>query len=306
MGGMELLRTPEDRFVDLPDFPWQPAYIEVPAGPGDETAVRVAVIDEGPRDAPVVLAVHGEPSWSFLYRHVAARLLQRGLRVVVPDLVGFGRSDKPAEITDHTYGAHLGWLRATLDALELRRVVLLCQDWGGLLGLPLVAEDPGRFAGVVAANTGLPDGSLRMPPEWQAFRDFVEGSEDLPVGWLVSRAVALPMDPRVQAAYDAPFPSPEFKAGPRAMPGLIPQSPDMPQAAENVAAWDSLRRYTAPFVTAFSDGDPITRGADGLFQARVPGAAGQPHVILAGGGHFLQEDVPGPLADVVADLVDRL
>lgn len=297
---MDVLRTDDDRFAGLPDDPPLPSYVEVPVRPGAEQTLRVAVVDEGPRDAPVVLALHGEPSWSYLWRHVAAPLVGAGLRVVRPDLVGFGRSDKPAEMADHSYAAHVEWLRSALfEALDLRDVTLLCQDWGGLLGLRLLGEQPERFAAVVAANTGLPTGHQQMPPEWLRFRDFVQRTEDLPVGFLVAGAVATPMSDGVRAAYDAPFPTSAHKAGPRAMPGLIPLAPTAPGAAENRAAWEVLATFDRPFVCAFSDGDPITRGADRPFRERVPGARGQEHVTLAGGGHFLQEDVGPELAAVV-------
>lgn len=304
---MDLLRTPAERFAAIDDFPWRPTFVDVPVAPGSAQTLRVACIDEGPRHAPVVLALHGEPSWSYLWRGVAAPLLEAGLRVVLPDLVGFGRSDKPVRVADHSYAAHVEWLRSALfDALDLRDVTLVCQDWGGLLGLRLVAEHPERFAAVVAANTGLPDGTVRMPPEWLRFRDFVLRTEDLPTGLLVAGAVVTPLAEEVRAAYDAPFPDASYKAGPRVMPSLIPLSPDMPGAAANVAAWESLAQFQRPFVCAFSDSDPITRGADRLFRERVPGAAGQPHVTLAGAGHFLQEDVPAELAEVVRAVVARL
>lgn len=273
---METLRTPDDRFADLPGFPWQPTYVTTSDG------LRVAVIDEGPHDAPVVLLLHGEPSWSYLYRHMVQPLLAAGLRVVAPDLVGFGRSDKPVADADYTYARHVEWMRSALfDALDLSGVTLVCQDWGGLIGLRLVAEHPGRFAQVVVANTGLPDGSYRLPPEWWAFHDFVARTPDLPVGLLVSFGCTSTLAPEVVAAYDAPFPTREYKAGARAFPDLIPQSPDMPGAAENLAAWEVLRTFDRPVLCAFSDGDPITRGADGLFTGAVPGAAGQPHTTVA-------------------------
>lgn len=303
---MELLRTPDGALDDVPDFPWEPRTVEVPVAEGDAQTLRMAVVDQGPRDAPVVLMLHGEPSWSYLWRRVAAPLVDAGLRVVLPDLVGFGRSDKPAETSDHSYAAHVGWLRAALlDALDLDDITLVCQDWGGLLGLRLLGEHPDRFARVVAANTGLPDGSVRMGEVWQQFHAFVQRTPDLPVGFLVSSGCAVPMGDEVRGWYDAPFPTPELKAGPRAMPGLIPQEPDAPGAAEARAAWGVLERFDRPFVCAFSDSDPITRGADRLFLDRVPGTRHERHVTLAGGGHFLQEDVGPALADVVLAAVQR-
>jgi haloalkane dehalogenase len=295
---VDILRTPDDRFADLPDWPYRPRYLTASDG------LRLAAVDEGPRDAPVVLLLHGEPSWSYLYRKMVPILLDAGLRVVAPDLVGFGRSDKPASVDDHTYERHVEWLRsALLDArgLDLREITLVCQDWGGLLGLRLLGEHPDRFARVVAANTGLPDGTFSLGEEWWAFHDFVARTDDLPVGPLVQFGSATELPDEVVAAYDAPYPDARYKAGPKAMPDLIPQTPDDVAAAPAQAAWDVLRRFEGPFLCAFSDGDPITRGADALFTSQVPGCAGQPHTTIAGAGHFLQEDKGEDLARVVVD-----
>jgi haloalkane dehalogenase len=295
---VDILRTPDDRFADLPDWPYRPRYLTASDG------LRIAAVDEGPRDAPVVLLLHGEPSWSYLYRTMVPILLDAGLRVVAPDLVGFGRSDKPASVDDHTYERHVEWLRsALLDArgLDLREITLVCQDWGGLLGLRLLGEHPDRFARVVAANTGLPDGTFSLGEEWWAFHDFVARTDDLPVGLLVQFGSATELPDEVVAAYDAPYPDARYKAGPKAMPDLIPQTPDDVAAAPAQAAWDVLRRFEGPFLCAFSDGDPITRGADALFTSQVPGCAGQPHTTIAGAGHFLQEDKGEDLARVVVD-----
>jgi haloalkane dehalogenase len=295
---VDILRTPDDRFADLPDWPYRPRYLTASDG------LRLAAVDEGPRDAPVVLLLHGEPSWSYLYRTMVPILLDAGLRVVAPDLVGFGRSDKPASVDDHTYERHVEWLRsALLDArgLDLREITLVCQDWGGLLGLRLLGEHPDRFARVVAANTGLPDGTFSLGEEWWAFHDFVARTDDLPVGLLVQFGSATELPDEVVAAYDAPYPDARYKAGPKAMPDLIPQTPDDVAAAPAQAAWDVLRRFEGPFLCAFSDGDPITRGADALFTSQVPGCAGQPHTTIAGAGHFLQEDKGEDLARVVVD-----
>jgi haloalkane dehalogenase len=234
-------------------------------------------------------------------------LVDAGFRCVAPDLIGFGRSDKPAALADHSYARHVEWLRSALfDELDLTGVTLVCQDWGGLLGLRLVAEavaagDGERFVRVCAANTGLPDGSSRLPEPWWRFHDFVARTEDLPVGMLVSLGCAEPMAPEVQAAYDAPFPDASYKAGPRAMPDLIPQDADHPATADNLRAWEVLSGFDEPFLCAFSDRDPITAGADRPLRARIPGAQGQPHRTITGAGHFLQEDRGPELARVVAD-----
>ncbi|HET9501284.1 MAG TPA: haloalkane dehalogenase [Marmoricola sp.] len=294
---MEILRTPDERFAAVTGW-FEPTYVTTSDG------LRMAVVDEGPRDATVVLLLHGEPSWSYLWRKVAAPLLDAGLRVVAPDLIGFGRSDKPAAEEDHTYAGHVEWLRSALldpAGLGLTDITLVCQDWGGLLGLRLVGEHPDRFARVVAANTGLPDGTYRLPDEWWQFRDFVVRTEDLPVGLLVQFGSASELPPEVVAAYDAPFPDVSYKAGAKAMPDLIPQDPDNVASAPAQAAWEVLRQYDRPFLCAFSDGDPITRHADALFTGQVPGAEGQPHTTITDAGHFLQEDQGERLGHVVVD-----
>ena len=296
-----VLRTPDSRFASLPGFPWQPAYVETSDG------LRVAVLDEGPRDAPVVVLLHGEPTWSYLYRKVVPVLLAAGLRVVAPDLVGFGRSDKPADEAAYSYAAHVEWMRSSLlDALDLRSVVMFGQDWGGLIGLRLVGEHPERFRAVCASNTSLPDGSMVMGPEWQRFRAFVEATPDLPVGFVVRSGCLRGLSSEEAAAYDAPFPDATYKAGPRSFPGLIPQSPDDPAVPAQQAAWAALEAFDRPFLCAFSDQDPITRGADRAFLARVPGTRGQPHVTVEGASHFVQEDRGEELGALLAAWVAGL
>ncbi len=295
---METLRTPDERFADLPDFPYEPHYTDVDDADGG--TLRVAWIDEGPADGPVVLLLHGEPSWSFLYRKMIPTLVDAGFRVVAPDLVGFGRSDKPVDLADYTYARHVEWMRAALfDHLDLTDITLFCQDWGGLVGLRLVAEHPDRFARVCAANTGLPDGTKRLPDVWWQFRDFVVATPDLPIGMLVAGGVANPMPPEVVAAYEAPYPDASFKAGARSFPDLIPQSEDDPATPDNQRAWQTLERFDKPFLCAFSDQDPITAGGERVLLARIPGAAGQPHTTTSG-AHFLQEDSGPEIAALLA------
>ena len=250
-----------------------------------------------------MLCLHGEPSWSYLYRTMIPGLTAAGLRVIAPDLPGFGRSDKPVERAAYTYQSHVDWMAAFVDRLALQAVTLFCQDWGGLIGLRLVADDPDRFARVIASNTFLPTGDQPAPPafaEWQAFSQSVPV---FPVGAIVSRACARPVDAAVIAAYDAPFPDERYKAGARQFPLLVPTRPDDPASAANRAAWERLRTFTRPFLTAFGDADPITRGADRLLQAMIPGAGGQPHTTIAKGGHFIQEDAGPELASIVAAFV---
>ena len=299
---MRTLRTPDERFGALPDFPYLPRYAEVADGAGG--TLRMSYLDEGDAAAPVVVLLHGEPTWSYLYRHMVPVLVAAGLRAVVTDLVGFGRSDKPTEPGDYTFARHVEWTRALLlDELRLRDVTLLGQDWGGLIGLRLVAEHPDRFARVVAANTGLPTGDQPLPDLWWRFHDFVTRTPDLPIGFLVASGCTTELAPEVRAAYDAPFPDASYQAGARAFPGLVPTSPDDPATVANRAAWEVLARFDKPVLTAFSDGDPITRGADVLLQQLIPGCAGQPHTTIAGAGHFLQEDRGPDLAQVLVDFV---
>jgi haloalkane dehalogenase len=265
----------------------------------------VHLVDEGrPNASETVVCLHGEPSWSFLYRKVIPVLAESGHRVVVPDLVGFGRSDKPTARADHTYARHVEWLRAALfDELGLGDLTLVCQDWGGLLGLRLVAEHPDRFRRVVAANTGLPTGEERMSDAFFAWQRFSQEVPELPVGRIVRGGTVLGLAKEVVAAYDAPFPDERFKEGPRQMPALVPTRPDDPAAEANRRAWASLRDFDRPFLCAFSDGDPITAGAERQFVEAVPGAAGLDHVTIAGAGHFLQEDKGEELAAVVAAFI---
>jgi haloalkane dehalogenase len=299
---VDALRTPDDRFADLPDYPFAPHYVEVADGQGGR--LRVHHLDEGPADGPVVLLLHGEPSWSYLYRTMVPVLVDAGLRCVAPDLVGFGRSDKPARREDYTYARHVEWMREALfDHLGLRDVTLVGQDWGGLIGLRLVGEHPERFARVVAANTGLPTGDRPLSEAFLNWQRFSQESPTFPVGAIVAGGCVTDPPPEVVAAYDAPFPDDAYTAGARVFPTLVPTSPDDPAAAANTAAWETLTAFDRPFLTAFSDGDPITRGGNAVFDRTVPGAKGRDHVTIEGGGHFLQEDKGPELARVVADFV---
>ena len=291
---MDFVRTPDSRFENLPGYPFAPNYAEV-------DGLRVHYVDEGPADADPVVMLHGEPSWSFLYRKMIPIIASAGHRAIAPDLVGFGRSDKPTERESYSYAGHVEWLRTLLfDRLDLQKVTLVCQDWGGLLGLRLVAENPDRFARVVAANTGLPTGEQEAGP---AFAMWLKMSQEMPEwGPLFGGTEQHPTSDAVKAAYDAPFPDESYKAGSRVFPLLVPISPDNPACAANQRAWEALRSLEKPFLIAFSDGDPIT-GAwkDGFLQ--VPGSKGQPHTTIEGAGHFLQEDKGEDLARVVVDFI---
>jgi haloalkane dehalogenase len=264
----------------------------------------MAWVEDGPADGPVVVLLHGEPSWSFLYRTTIPALTAAGLRVVAADLVGFGRSDKPAEPGDHSYARHVEWVRALLfDVLDLHGVTLVGQDWGGLIGLRLVAEHRDRFAAVVAANTGLPTGDHDMPEVWWQFRRAVEKAQTLDVSRLVQAGCRTRLTREMRAAYDAPFPDESFKAGPRAMPTLVPTRPDDPASAANRAAWAALTGSDLPFLCAFSDGDPITAAMEPVLRRSMPGAAGRDHATIEGAGHFLQEDAGEALGSAIARFV---
>jgi len=295
---MHVLRTPDDRFASLPGYDFAPHYVEVGEG------IRVHYVDEGPAGAPPVLLMHGEPSWSYLYRKMIPVLTAAGHRCVAPDLVGFGRSDKPADPDDYSYKGHVDWMsEAIFDRLDLREVTFFGQDWGGLIGLRLVAADPDRFARVVVGNTGLPTGDRPPTEAFLAWQQFARETERFHVGGIVSGGCANRLPDDVVAAYDAPFPDDSYKAGARKFPALVPTSPDDPAHADNVAAWEVLRRYDRPFLCAFSDGDAITKGGERQFIGQVAGTAGQPHTTIEGGGHFLQEDKGEELAGVIAEFI---
>ena len=299
---MDSLRTPDERFDGLPDWPYRPHYLEV-ADP-DGGTLRLHHLDEGDPAATTVLLLHGEPTWSYLYRHVVPPLVDAGLRAVVPDLIGFGRSDKPARQEDHTYARQVAWVREALfERLELREVVLFCQDWGGLIGLRLVAEHPDRFAGVVASNTALPTGDQQMSDAFHTWQQAARAMSRFPTGRIVDGGTLRTLSDGEVAAYDAPFPDASYQAGARVLPSLVPTSPEDPATQANRAAWQALERFERPFLTAFSGQDPITRGGDRPMRQRIPGAAGQAHRTIEEAGHFVQEDAPGQVAEVILELV---
>ena len=268
----------------------------------------MAWIEAGPPDAEPVLMLHGEPTWSFLYRRMIPILTAAGHRVICPDLVGFGRSDKPTRPADHTYARHVEWMRALVfDALDLRNVTLVAQDWGGLIGLRLAAEHPERFARLVVANTGLPTGDFPMPEVWWQFRNTIQSEPAITVSDFVQWGSARPVSDAVRAGYDAPFPDDSYCAGPRAMPGLVPTSPDDPATPANRAAWAALCASETPMLVAFSDGDPITGAMAPIFQSQMRGAQGIDHPTIRNAGHFLQEDAGEDLANAIVEFlaVDR-
>ena len=294
---MNILRTPDSRFENLLDWPFKPHYTQITDAATGQS-LRLACVDEGPRDGPTVLLMHGEPTWSYLYRHIIPRLVELGCRVVAPDLIGFGRSDKLAERNDYTYERHVAWLSTWLTTMDLQEITLFCQDWGGLLGLRLVAAFPERCARVLAGNTVLPVGTDpgKGFMDWLAYS---QSTNDLPIGQIVTMGVTRKLSRDEIAAYDAPFPDASYKAGACQFPTLVPITPQHASVTENLAAWRVLAAFDKPFITAFSDNDPVTKGADLVFQKRISGAKGQAHVTLRG-GHFLQEDSP----DEIVALID--
>ena len=298
---MEVLRTPDERFAGLSDFPYPPNYTGITDADG--TPLRIHSVDAGRADAPTVLLMHGEPSWSYLYRHIILALLARGYRVIAPDLIGFGRSDKPAALADYSYERHVKWMSDWLAAQRTGEITLFCQDWGGLIGLRLVAAFPDRFKRVIVANTGLPTGT-GSSPGFDQWLQFSQGVPVFPVGGIVDIGSSRELSAAEKAAYDAPFPDESYKAGARRFPTLVPITPQHPSVDENKAAWKVLEVFDKPFLTAFSDGDAVTRGGEKIFRERVPGARGQPHVTLHG-GHVLQEDCPSEIVDLIDTFIRK-
>lgn len=300
---MKTLRTADKRFENLPGYRYEPNYIEVPDG--EDKTLRIHYVDEGPTDADPVLLMHGEPSWSYLYRKMIPIIVAAGFRAVAPDLVGFGRSDKPADRSDYTYQRHVDWMQAWLNKMDINSITLVCQDWGGLIGLRLVAENPDRFARVVAANTGLPTGDHQATEAFLNWRKFSQEVAQFDVGFIIQGATQTELADDVVAAYEAPFPDESYKEGARIFPALVPISADDPAAPANRKAWEVLSAFKKPFLTAFSDHDQVTAGGEKVLQKLIPGAKGQAHTTIKGGGHFLQEDCGEEFARVVVDFITK-
>ncbi len=290
---MRVYRTPNDRFADLPDWPYAPNYVEITGG------LRVHYVDEGSRDAQPVLMLHGEPTWSYLYRNMIGPTVDAGFRVVAPDLIGFGRSDKPLDRGAYSYAAQVAWMRQWIEALDLTNIILACQDWGSLIGLRLVAEMPERFAGVVLSNGGLPEGQA-APRAFAIWRAFSRYSPVFPIGRIVKAGAKRELSREEIAAYDAPFPTRASKVAARVYPSFVPLG-DNVAVPDQKRAWAALESFDKPFLCCFSDGDPITRGGDVLFTSRVPGAARVAHRTLRG-GHFIQEDDPMGFVAAIRDV----
>jgi len=308
---MAVLRTPEARFDHLPGYPFEPHYLTVEHP--RQGAMRLHYLDEGPKGAPVALLLHGEPTWSFLYRRVIPIITAAGFRAVAPDYPGFGRSDKPPDREDTTYGGIVAQVRSLVEQLDLRNAVLCGQDWGGPIGLRVLSEVPDRFSAALVANTVLPN--CEPPPRgiagWpgpiiEPWVKLCRESTDLPVSQIIASTFVTQPDPAVLAAYDAPFPDASYKSAVLAITTRIPLTADYPGVAENRRAWQVLEQWTKPFRTAFSDGDPVTKPWEQIFQARIPGAKGQPHTEIKGAGHFVQEEAGEEFGRILADLMKSL
>lgn len=325
---MKTLRTPDERFENLDGYPFEPNYVEINDGDGGE--LRMHYLDEGPRDGEILLCLHGQPVWSYLYRKMIPLLTDAGYRVIAPDLVGFGKSDKPTLRSDYTYANHVAWLEQLVLRLDLNNVTLVCQDWGGLIGLRVLTQNTERFARVVTANTGLPDGKgipdgmaapmramfasipalapdemgkkLRENEHGAGFMYWIKYCDAYPelvISDVVNMSASAGISDAQRKAYDAPFPSEEFQQGARQFPSLVPIFPDSDGIAENRKAWEVLAKFEKPFLTSFTDKDPVTAGGHVRFQETVPGAKGQPHIIIKDGGHFLQEDSTEQFSEVI-------
>ena len=289
---MKALRTPDDRFVDLPGYDFAPYYVDI-------DGLRMHYVDEGSAEADPVLLLHGEPSWSYLYRKMIPVLAAAGHRVIAPDLIGFGKSDKPTAVGDYSYAGHVDWIRQFIETLDLNNITLFCQDWGSLIGLRVAAENEHRFARIALGNGFLPTGDEEFPRAFKIWRAFARWSPWFPIGRIIQSGTIIKLSKEEMAAYDAPFPSAKYKAGARAFPRLVPTTPDNPASDANRRAWDRFERWEKPFLTTFSNRDPITRGGDRPFQSKVPGAQDLEHVKIRNAGHFLQEDKGKELAEVL-------
>lgn len=329
---MHVTRTDDERFSSLKDYPFAPNYLEVNDGEGGK--LRIHYLDEGPEDGQVILLMHGQPTWSYLYRHMIPGLVAAGHRVIAPDLVGFGKSDKPTSIDDYTYARHVSWMSQWLTTLNLSMITLFCQDWGGLIGLRLVTAFPEQFARVVVANTGLPTGMVpeefapmlqeaykTLPvvearelrarfedtsgiPGFLYWRKFCAETPNLDIGKVVAFTSGKDIDEELVAAYNAPFPEEEYKAGARKFPRLVPLFHDEAEVEENKQAWKVLESFQKPLLTAFSDGDPVTAGGEKRFQKVVPGAKDQKHITIANAGHFLQDEQPEACVQAILAFIE--
>jgi len=294
---MEFLNTPDPRFENLSGYPFTPNYITLNDG------LQMHYVDEGPKDGEVVLCLHGEPSWSYLYRKMIPVFAAAGYRVIAPDLIGFGKSSKPTKTTDYTYQKHVDWMKTFVSTLDLQNINLFCQDWGGLIGLRILAEDSVRFSRAVAGNTGLPTGEHTPPDAFLKWQKFSQTVPVFPVGPMLQMSTVNELSDAEVAAYDAPFPDETYKAGARIFPALVPTSDKDPETQNNKKAWASLMKFEKPFLTLFSDKDPITKGGERVLKKLIPGTKGQKHTIIENGGHFLQDDKGEEIAKLMIEFM---
>jgi haloalkane dehalogenase len=296
---MKILKTPPERFENLVDYPFSPNFIEISKG------LNMHFVDEGENAQSTILMLHGEPTWSYLYRKMIPILANAGHRVIAPDLIGFGKSDKYDDVEAYSYQNHVNWLKTFLQKLDLQNITLVCQDWGGLLGVRLAAENSERFSAIVAANTFLPTGEMTINESFMKWREFAATVPVLPIGKIINGATNRELSANEIVAYDAPFPDESYKAAARIFPKLVPIIPDDPASEANKAAWKILMNWQKPFLTCFSDNDPITRGGDKVFQAMIPGSKGQNHTTITNAGHFLQEDKGEEWANIIVDFLKK-
>ena len=295
---MNVVMTPEDRFENIPDYPFVPNQLTV----GNDLVMHY--VDEGPEDGKPILLLHGEPSWSFLYRKMIPVLAEAGYRVLAPDLIGFGKSSKPTEMSDYTYARHLEWTMSWFNQLQLEQVAFFGQDWGGLIGLRLVTAVPDKFSHLFVANTGLPTGDHQMPEAFLKWQKFSQTAPHFPVGMILQNSTVTTLTDAEVAAYEAPFPDDSYLAGARIFPSLVPTNPDNVESANNRQAWKILSQWDKPLVTLFSDSDPITKGGERPFQKLIPGAKHALHQTIEGGGHFLQEDKGPEIAHIMIKIIE--
>lgn len=295
---MKTIRTPEDRFKNLDGYDFAPHYIEL------EEQINMHYVDEGQAGNPIALLLHGEPSWSYLYRKMIPILAEGGFRTIAPDLIGFGKSDKPIDKSSYSYQQHIDWLKTFIEKLDLTNIVLFCQDWGGLLGLRIITEMEERFSMVVASNTTLPTGNIPMPESFLKWREFSQSSPGFNIGKVINSGTVQDLSDEVIKAYNAPFPSEEYKAGARIFPTLVPIEFDDPECEKNRNAWEKLAKWEKPFLTIFGDADPIMIGAEKVLQNIIPGARQQDHTLLHA-GHFIQEEKGEELAQCIIDFYNK-
>jgi len=304
---MKSLRTPDSAFKRLANYRFEPNYIDIecPTFSASITQqLRMHYVDEGDQQADPVLMMHGEPTWSYLYRHMIPICAAAGHRVIAPDLIGFGKSDKPTKQSDYSYQAHMDWMTAFITQLDLKNITLVCQDWGSLIGLRLAAENPDRFKAIVIGNGALPTGDKPANKAFKLWKTFASYSPWFPIGRIINSASFRSLGKDEIAAYNAPFPSAKYKAATRAFPKLVPVTKTDPASEANRKAWEVFSQWEKPFLTTFSNGDPIMRGGDKLMQNHIPGTKGMPHVTLVG-GHFLQEDSPTEFAQTVNSFIAK-